>query len=92
MLQGWKWLDYAKRGRTTAEGETYTEPRWLNKIEEAEVRIDFASPDGEDVGAYVARLVHDGEAPFGGCGKPMLLERQFKVVSLEKTTETVAGS
>jgi hypothetical protein len=84
LQKGWKWADYLKRGLTSAEGTTYETPIWLDKIEEAEVRIEFASPDGKDTGTYVATLVHDGEAPFGGCGKPLKLERQFKVTSLER--------
>jgi hypothetical protein len=84
MREGWKWMDYAKRGTTTAAGRTYTAPTWLNDVEEAEVSIDFISPDGADSGTYTARLIHTGEAPFGGCGKPLKMERQFSVVQIQK--------
>ncbi|MCE2469808.1 MAG: hypothetical protein J4F32_04730 [Dehalococcoidia bacterium] len=83
LREGWRWLDYAKRGATEAGGVRYAEPAWLDAVEDARVRIDFRSPEG-DMGAYVADLVHDGDAPFGGCGKPMRFERQFKVVKLER--------
>lgn len=83
LREGWPWLDYAKRGATEAGGVRYAEPAWLNDVEDARVRIDFRSPEGE-TGAYLAELAHDGDAPFGGCGKPMRFERQFKVVKLER--------
>ena len=83
LREGWRWFDYAKRGATAAGGVEYAEPAWLNAVEDAQVRIDFRSPEGE-TGAYLADLVHDGYAPFGGCGKPMRFERQFKTVKLER--------
>ena len=83
LREGWPWLDYAKRGATEAGGVRYDEPAWLDAVENAQVRIDFRSPQGE-TGAYLADLAHDGDAPFGGCGKPMRFERQFKVVRLER--------
>lgn len=84
LREGWRWLDYAKRGMTISEGSEYSEPTWLNDVETAEVRIEFSSPDRTDQGAYVAQVVHDGEVPFGGCGKPLGFERQFKVARLER--------
>ena len=86
LREGWGWLGYAKRGFTTAEGVEYAEPTWLDDVETAEVRIEFSSPDGADRGAYIARVVHDGESPFGGCGKALGFERQFKVARLERAS------
>jgi len=82
--KGWSWTKYLKRGQTTVEGTTYTKPTWVDKVEEADVRIDFESPDGKDKGAYEAHLVFDGIVPFGGCGKKLSFERQFRVTKLER--------
>lgn len=84
MIEGWKWLDYAKRGATYTDGQTYNTPVWLNKIDRADVEIEFISPDLKDKGVYKAHLEYTGDAPFGGCGKPLGFERQFKVTSMEK--------
>lgn len=46
--EGWQWLDYYKAGRVLAIDET--DKTW------AEVRIDFASPDGKHCGYYLARV------------------------------------
>ena len=86
MIEGWKWLNYAKRGTTYAGGETYASPAWLHAIDDADVEIQFASPDGSEKGTYKAHLEYTGDAPFGGCGKALGFERQFKVTSLEKTS------
>lgn len=82
--EGWPWTAYLKRGQTTADGQTYTRPTWVDKVEEADVRIEFESPDGKDKGAYEAHLVFDGVVPFGGCGKKLSFERQFRVTTLER--------
>ena len=84
MLEGWKWLNYAKRGTTFAGGETYESPAWLHAIEQADVEIQFEAPDQSEKGTYKAHLEYTGDAPFGGCGKTLGFERQFKVTSLEK--------
>lgn len=57
VRHGWSWRDYAKTGqilsqdqRSPSPADEPGEPAWV------EVRIDYASPDGRDSGAYRARV------------------------------------
>lgn len=47
---GWRWFDYHKSGTVLAQDVDDENPRW------AHVRIDYASPDGTDWGAYEFRV------------------------------------
>lgn len=49
---GWAWLGYLKQGKILAQGEATAsgEPAW------AEVRIDYAAPDGRCRGTCLARV------------------------------------
>jgi hypothetical protein len=87
LREGWKWLDYNKRGQTTVEGTTHTDPVWVMNVDGGEVRIDFESPDGKDKGYFLATLTYDGLVPFGGCGKKLGMEQQYRVTTLEKVSE-----
>lgn len=84
LRDGWDWLNYSKRGQTTIDGVTTTDPLWVMDVQEGDVRIDFESPDGNDKGHYNAHLVFDGMAPFGGCGKKLGFEQQYRVTSIER--------
>ncbi|MEH2206124.1 MAG: sucrase ferredoxin [Nostoc sp.] len=83
MQRGWSWLDYLKAGKVlameeVAEGE---HADW------AEVRIDFALPDGSASGAYEARVEVCGEIMSAfNSAKEMELEavRQYCVSRLIK--------
>ena len=46
---GWRWFEYRKSGVVLAQGEA-DEAQW------AQIRIDYASPDGRDSGAYDVRV------------------------------------
>jgi len=57
MELGWTWLEYLKNGEVLATEEVAhgQEADW------AEVRIEFAAPDGSVSGAYEARVEVSGE-------------------------------
>ncbi|MEH2361085.1 sucrase ferredoxin [Nostoc sp.] len=57
MQLGWTWLNYLKAGKVLAiqEGEQEENADW------AEVRIDYALPDGSISGVYEARVEVSGE-------------------------------
>ncbi len=56
VRNGWPWLDYLKSGQilvqdqSASAGDHDADPTW------AEMRIDFVSPDGDERGAYAARV------------------------------------
>ncbi|MBE9178544.1 sucrase ferredoxin [Oculatella sp. LEGE 06141] len=52
MQRGWEWLPYRKSGQVLAQDPTHEE--W--NADWAEVRLEFASPDGCIAGTYEARV------------------------------------
>ncbi|HRV95165.1 MAG TPA: sucrase ferredoxin [Anaerolineae bacterium] len=56
MQFGWDWLDYHKSGRIVAPDEGGANGQDDPTRPWAEVRIDFASPDGQVQGTYEARV------------------------------------
>ncbi|MBD2432775.1 MULTISPECIES: sucrase ferredoxin [Fischerella] len=77
MQLGWTWLDYLKAGKVLATGDA----DW------AEVRIDYAAPDGSVSGAYEARVEACGEVMSAfNSAKQMQLEavKQYRVSHLVK--------
>jgi len=80
---GWTWLDYLKAGRVLAVEEVGQgqEADW------AEVRIDYAAPDGSLSGAYEARVEVSGEVMSAlSSGKQIELKavKQYRVSRLVK--------
>lgn len=79
MQEGWAWLDYHKAGQVLAMDEANQE--W------AEVRIDFAAPDGSVSGAYEARVEVSGSVMTAwNSGDEQSLEevKQYRVTRLDK--------
>ncbi|MGF1938045.1 MAG: sucrase ferredoxin [Nostoc sp. ChiQUE02] len=81
MQSGWSWLDYLKAGKVLAMEEVAEgqDANW------AEVRIDFAVPDGSKSGAYEARVEICGEVISAfNSAEEMELEavRQYRVSRL----------
>ncbi|NDJ17919.1 sucrase ferredoxin [Myxacorys almedinensis] len=82
MQEGWKWLNYLKRGETIAIAPTHNddeEPDW------AEVRIEYASPDGNDIGVYEARIEVCGTVMTqwqSGNDQPVEETKQYRVSQL----------
>lgn len=78
MQSGWNWLNYLKAGKVLAMEK---DGDW------AEVRIDFALPDGSTSGAYEARIEVCGEVMSAfNSAKEMELEavKQYRVSRLVK--------
>ncbi|MHC5913849.1 MAG: sucrase ferredoxin, partial [Nostoc sp.] len=94
MLLGWTWLDYLKTGEVLAkelnEEHHVDEEAHVDEdhpIYWAEVRIDFAAPDGSTSGAYEARVEVCGEVMSAfNSAKQMELEvvKQYCVSRLVK--------
>ncbi|MBW4685875.1 MAG: sucrase ferredoxin [Komarekiella atlantica HA4396-MV6] len=83
MQFGWSWLDYLKAGKVLAMEEVAQK----EDADWAEVRIDFAVPDGSTSGAYEARVEVCGEVMSAfNSAKEMELEavRQYHVSRLIK--------
>jgi hypothetical protein len=53
MQEGWRWLEYLKRGTTIATAPMVSEEE---DADWAEVPIEYRSPDGSGAGAYNARI------------------------------------
>lgn len=75
MREGWRWLNYQKRGRHTS----------LNK-RQTEIELDYHSPDGQDVGCYRAIVECTGQVEtLRSSGyDDLALVDQYAVTSLEK--------
>jgi hypothetical protein len=83
MREGWEWLDYHKVGQVLARDETNEE----RDAEWAQVRIDFASSDGNVSGAYEARVeVSDPVTTMRRSGDEESIEtiKQYQVRNLVK--------
>jgi hypothetical protein len=90
MREGWNWLQYRVAGRVLAidpdgSREQYPQfeadaPRW------AEVRIDYAAPDGSTSGTYLARVETDRTVEVGGCGEEAGPVHQYHVTRIEQIT------
>ncbi|MUL37892.1 sucrase ferredoxin [Gloeocapsopsis dulcis] len=83
MQSGWTWLNYLKTGKvlTMAETPEGEEADW------AEIRIDYAAPDGSKTGAYEARIEVCGEVmSAANSAKEIKLEpiKQYRVSRLVK--------
>jgi hypothetical protein len=83
MQSGWTWLNYLKAGKvlTMAETPEGEEADW------AEIRIDYAAPDGSKTGAYEARVEVRGEVMSAyNSAKEIELEpiKQYRVSRLVK--------
>lgn len=81
IQEGWAWLDYDKAGQVLAIDKTNEEcdADW------AEVRIDFAAPDGSMSGAYEARVEVSGQVTtMGDSGDEQSFEqvKQYRVSRL----------
>ncbi len=76
VREGWEWTRYPKSGKTLAVDENG---------DRAEVRIEYATPDGE-MGAYQATLLANGAVKtLHNSGLDPLQEaRQYRVSRLEK--------
>jgi hypothetical protein len=75
---GWPWLDYLKSGKVLDAGESNA---W------AKVRIDYASPDGTEIGAYEALVEKNGTVlSIGSCrgNEPPKQREQYRVTELVK--------
>lgn len=53
QCEGWAWFTYHKSGEVLAQDPDEENPQW------AEVRVQFASPDGKTSGVYEARIEVD---------------------------------
>jgi len=76
---GWEWLNYLKAGQTLA-----IDPHHGEWADWAEVRIDYASPDGAVQGAYTARVEVSGTVLTQWSSKTPELEavKQYRVSRL----------
>ncbi|MEB3338862.1 MAG: sucrase ferredoxin [Leptolyngbyaceae bacterium] len=84
IQEGWQWLDYLKRGATIAIAPTADEEE---EADWAEVRIEYASPDGSIVGAYTARVETCGTVITqwqSGHDQPAEATKQYRVGQLLK--------
>lgn len=71
---GWDWLDYLKSSQVLEKGEAG-----------ARVRIEYASPDGSDMGTYEAVVESDGTVlTIGSCrgDEPPKEREQYRVTGL----------
>ncbi|MBN4003629.1 sucrase ferredoxin [Nostoc sp. LPT] len=87
---GWTWLDYLKTGKVLAIEEVAQG----QEVDWAEVRIDFAVPDGSVSGAYEARVEASGEVISTlNSGKEMELKavKQYCVSRLVKVESTASS-
>lgn len=76
--EGWPWLDYLKSGKVLDAGESKA---W------AKVRIDYATPDGTEPGAYEALVEKSGTVlSRGSCrgNEPPKQREQYTVTELVK--------
>jgi hypothetical protein len=81
---GWPWLTYLKRGETIATAPTANEDE---EADWAEVRIEYASPDGRVSGVYTAKVEACGTVTTqwkSGSDQPMAETKQYRVVQLLK--------
>ncbi|WP_238393161.1 sucrase ferredoxin [Myxacorys almedinensis] len=92
MQEGWNWLNYLKRGATTAIAPTHNEDE---EADWAEVRIEYASPDGGIQGAYEARVEVCGTVMTqwrSGIDQPVEETKQYRVSQLIKQTPVAQNS
>lgn len=85
MQEGWDWLNYHRAGQVLAIDES--NEGW--DADWADVRIDFASPDGSRSGAYEARIeVSRQVITMGKSGDEQSLKgiKQYRVSRLVKVT------
>jgi hypothetical protein len=85
MQKGWLWLTYLKRGATIATAPTAHED---DEADWAEVRIEYASPDGSVTGAYTAKIETYGTVLTqwrSGRNQPMETTKQYRVSSLARS-------
>ena len=77
IREGWAWTGYRKEGRTLEVDE---------ENERAEVRIEYAAPDGDISGAYEATVERSGSVmTLANSGTDPLIEaKQYRVGRLEK--------
>ncbi len=83
---GWPWVEYLKQGQVLAQdvGATPDDhdatPTW------AEVQIDYATPDGAERGAYVARVELAGhiESIYSSSQTSTYAYPQYVVTRLER--------
>ncbi|AFY71454.1 Sucraseferredoxin family protein [Thalassoporum mexicanum PCC 7367] len=81
MQHGWQWLDYKKIGQVIKQ-----EPEQDSKnVEWAEVKLEYESPDGNDKGAYIAKveLSHTVDTVINS-GADVVSVNQYVVSSLER--------
>jgi hypothetical protein len=87
LLHGWAWLGYLQQSSLLAQGgpaeagaQGDGEPSW------AELRIDYAAPDGTERGAYRARVELSGhvETPYNTGSPETYAYPQYTVTSLER--------
>lgn len=86
VRHGWAWRDYVKTGQILREDQAQDdrgEPAW------AEVRLDYAAPDGAVSGAYVARieLRRRIETPHTSGEAAVYAYPQYSVASLDQIAE-----
>jgi hypothetical protein len=83
MREGWDWLNYYKAGQVLAKDEANEE----RDSDWAEVRIDFASSEGDMSGVYEARVeVNHQVTTMRRSGDEESIEKakQYRVTRLEK--------
>jgi len=79
MQQGWNWLKYCKSGQVLASDTANEE----QDADWAEVRLDFADPDGRETGTYEARVEVCGSVMSArNSGEALTPVKQYRVSRL----------
>ena len=75
LQRGWEWLDYRKAGQVLAQDDENAD--W------AEVRLEFAAPDGHETGVYEARVEVCGTVMTAyNSGEDTVAVKQYRVSRL----------
>lgn len=84
MQRGWEWLGYRKFGQILAQDTTHN--AW--DADWADIRLEFASPDGRTTGAYEARVEAYGSVMTAyNSGEGLVSVKQYRVKRLEQVVE-----
>ncbi|NEQ33344.1 MAG: sucrase ferredoxin, partial [Leptolyngbya sp. SIO4C5] len=80
MQRGWEWLHYRKAGEVLSQDDENAD--W------AEVRLEFAAPDGRETGAYEARVEACGTVMTAhNSGEATVPVKQYRVSRLAQISD-----